>query len=194
MTDALPFPDRPPRAAIGRAAPGRLRKARLRNAWRDGGSSLFTRLRIGALACLALLTLQILAAGQPQPSAGSASADFTLPFAQDLLGDRIVICTSAGLVVIDRRTGERITAETAPGRRSDGAPAGDGHDGAFCLFCLPLLHGNSQTPPPVECPVPASRPVLWRPIPASSAPLPGRPSGSAWPRGPPPFPPPSPAI
>lgn len=182
MTDALPCPNRPLRVATGRAAPGRLRRA-----WRNGGSSLFTRLRIGALACLALLTLQILAAGQPQPSAGSAPP-FAPPFAQDLLGDRIVICTSAGLVVIDRRTGERIAAETAPSQRTDGIPVDDAHGNAFCLFCLPLLHGNSQTPPPVECPVPASRPILWRPLPAASAPLASRPVGCAWPRGPPPLP------
>lgn len=184
MTDTVPFPDRPPRAATGRAAPGRLRRAR-----RDVGVSHFTRLRIGALACLVLLILQMLTAGLPPPSAGSAPP-FAPPFAQDLLGNRIVICTSAGLVVIDRQTGERIAAETAPGRRTGGAPA-DGahdhrHDGAFCLFCLPLLHGNSQTPPPVECPAPASRRVLWRPIATPTDPLAGRPLGSAWPRGPPP--------
>lgn len=178
MTDTLPFPNRSPRAATGRAASG--------CPWRASSNApgLFTRLRIGALACLALLTLQFLSAGLPPPSAGSAPS-FAPPFAQELLGDRIVICTSAGLVVIDRLTGERIAAETAPDRRTDGSPVDGAHDGAFCLFCLPLLHGNSQTPPPVECPVPASRPVLWRPIPASSDPLPGRPSGSAWPRGPP---------
>ncbi|AWB08336.1 hypothetical protein A6A40_25195 (plasmid) [Azospirillum humicireducens] len=176
MTDALPLSDRPPRAATGRAASGCPRQA-------SPASSLFTRLRIGALACLALLTLQILAAGLPQPPAGSAPL-----FAQELLGDRIVICTSAGLVVIDRQTGERIATETAPSQRTDGAPVDGAHDGAFCLFCLPLLHGDSQTPPSVECPAPPSPPVLWRPIPASSDPLIGRPSGSAWPRGPPPTP------
>ncbi|WP_042704805.1 hypothetical protein [Azospirillum sp. B506] len=187
MTDAPPLSDRPPRAATGRAAAGCPRQTS------PNDPGLFTRLRIGALACLALLTLQLLAAGLPPPSAASA-LPFAPPFAQDLLGDRIVICTSAGLVVIDRRTGERIAAETAPGRRTDGVPVDDAHGGAFCLFCLPLLHGNSQTPPPVECPVPASPPVLWRPVPASSDTLTGRPSGSAWPRGPPLLPPPSPAI
>ncbi|ALG73013.1 hypothetical protein VY88_14500 [Azospirillum thiophilum] len=139
----------------------------------------FLRLRIGALCCLALLTGQALTAALLPPPAAR-----TPLFAEGLLDDRIVICTAAGLVVIDRRTGEPVAAGLPGDGRSDDGHDGE-HAGAFCLFCLPILHGGTDMPAPVELPVPGARAVRCE-TPAAPATLPaGRPAGSAWPRGPP---------
>ncbi|WP_372394154.1 DUF2946 family protein [Azospirillum sp. HJ39] len=140
----------------------------------------FLRLRIGVLCCLALLTGQALTAALLPPPAAR-----TPLFAEGLLDDRIVICTAAGLVIIDRRTGEPVAAtEPTDEGRSGNRHDGD-HAGAFCLFCLPILHGATHMPAPVELPVPGAGAVRCE-TPAAPATLPaGRPAGSAWPRGPP---------
>jgi len=57
------------------------------------------------------------------------------PFAQELLfPDRIVICTAAGMVVLDRG-----------GKPVDENPQHSSHDG-FCVFCLPLMHSGAAVP------------------------------------------------
>lgn len=76
---------------------------------------------------LILLAFNILGAG-----AVPAQAEGSTPlFAQELLGDRIVVCTAAGMVVMDR----------------DGNIIDTGDSSAhsnFCVFCLPLMHGVAK--------------------------------------------------
>lgn len=79
---------------------------------------------------LFLLIFNVLGGGALPARAADAGL---APFAQDLLGDRIVICTAAGMVVMDR----------------DGNVIDTGGNSAhtdFCVFCLPLMHGGAQAP------------------------------------------------
>lgn len=61
-----------------------------------------------------------------------ARADARAPMLSDLSGDRIVICTGAGMIVIDR----------------DGKPVNQpsGQAQQLCPFCLPLTHGGAAPP------------------------------------------------
>ncbi|WP_114861894.1 DUF2946 family protein [Azospirillum brasilense] len=161
--DALAFPLPPP--AVG--GPLTVRRT-VRPTTRRTGA----RLRAGMLCGLILLLIgQVLAAALPAPPSGRAPR-----FAQDLLGDRIVICTAAGLVVIDRETGAPVPADGAPGHD----PAAD-----FCQFCLPILHGKAATPVVGELPLPAVGVARCEPPPAIECRTAGRRFGAAWPRGPP---------
>ncbi|UKJ76047.1 hypothetical protein [Azospirillum brasilense] len=93
------------------------------------------------------------------------------------LGDRIIICTAAGLVVIDRETGAPVPDDDAPGHD----PAAD-----FCQFCLPILHGKAATPVVAEPPLPAVGTARCEPPLTTESWMPGRRFGAAWPGGPPP--------
>lgn len=79
---------------------------------------------------LILLALNILGAGiLPAQAEGS-----TPLFAQELLGDRIMICTAAGMVAMDR-----------DGNIIDTQGPSSGYTG-FCAYCLPLMHGDAAAP------------------------------------------------
>lgn len=79
---------------------------------------------------LFLLAFNVLGAGSLPARAEGA----TPLFAQELLGDRIVICTAAGMVVMDR-----------DGNILDTQGPSSAH-GNFCAYCLPLMHGGAQAP------------------------------------------------
>jgi hypothetical protein len=69
------------------------------------------------------------------------AGDNSSPALTDLTGDLIVICTGAGMIVVDR----------------DGKPVDPGSGGLpeICPFCLPLAHGAVAAP---------AAPVLSMPI------------------------------
>ncbi len=94
------------------------------------------------------------------------------PFAQDIVGDHVVVCTASGMVVMDR-DGHVVDQN------------GSGH-GAFCVFCLPLLHAAMASPAAVS--VEATTLASIPPVPFPSAPL-GSPraftAGATSSRGPP---------
>jgi hypothetical protein len=62
-----------------------------------------------------------------------ASENSSPAFGQELLGDRIVVCTAAGMVVMDR-----------DGHVLD-TNGNSGHIDA-CVFCLPLMHSGAGAP------------------------------------------------
>lgn len=96
---------------------------------RSAAPSWRWRRTLAAWLGLALLTLTVFANGaMPAPA-----KDVTTPVEQQLFGDRIVICTPGGLIVVDR--------EGAPVPTEDG----DRH-ASICVFCLPLMHAGIDTP------------------------------------------------
>ena len=94
-------------------------------------------------------------------------------FAQELNSDRIVVCTAAGMVVLDR----------------DGNPVETGQTGGhtdFCVFCLPLMHGGIDAPATVAViDVPVAPSVAAITPTEASQPAPTRLAGAASPRAPP---------
>lgn len=101
---------------------------------------------------LILLALNILGAG-----ALPAQAEGGTPlFAQELLGDRIMICTAAGMVAMDR-----------DGNIIDTQGPSSGYTG-FCVYCLPLMHGDAATPVPAVAVQPPAVPVQ-EPVPVPTA-------------------------
>jgi hypothetical protein len=95
----------------------------------DGSIGLVRR-SVASWLGLVILVLNI-AAGGAMP-AGAADSGQPL-FAQGLLGDRIVVCTAAGMVVMDRDGNVIDTGKEA------------GHTN-LCVFCLPLVQGNVHSP------------------------------------------------
>lgn len=65
--------------------------------------------------------------------ASSAAQHGPAAFTQEILGDRIVICTAGGLLVLDK-DGHPIEGQS------------DATGGISCVFCLPLMHGAVQAP------------------------------------------------
>ena len=95
------------------------------------------------------------------------------PFAQDLLDDRIVVCTAAGMVVLDRN-GNPIETRQAAGHTD------------FCVFCLPLMHGGVDAPAAIALIDIPAVPLAVSAIPTAAArPTPVRLAGAASPRAPP---------
>lgn len=92
------------------------------------------RRRLASWLGLLLLAFNVLAAAALPARAESA-------LAQSLMDGRIVVCTAAGLLVLDQ-----------DGRA---LPASD--HAQFCVFCLPLLHGGVDVP---ATPVLADRPTF----------------------------------
>lgn len=94
-------------------------------------------------------------------------------FAQALQDDRIVICTAAGLVVMDK-DGNIIDTSS------------DGH-ADFCVFCLPLMHGGAKAPALVSLGAIAPYQAFAGDVPAFVPPAvkPARLDGTASPRAPP---------
>lgn len=86
------------------------------------------------------------------------AGDNTSPTLADLTGDFIVICTGAGMIVVDR----------------DGKPVDPGSHGIpeICPFCLPLAHGAVAAP---------AAPVLSSPILTGSVDI-SMPEGAAFPK------------
>lgn len=64
----------------------------------------------------------------------ATSGNGTAPFLDEVFGDRIVICTGAGMIVLD--------AEGNPVRQ-------DGVVDPMCVFCLPMMAGGADAPAPV---------------------------------------------
>ncbi|MBT9292807.1 DUF2946 family protein [Prosthecodimorpha staleyi] len=82
---------------------------------------------LGMLVVLAnLVVAMAVAAGVPAAGAQAATARALDP----LGGGRIVICTGAGLVILDR----------------DGRPIGEEPGGAVCPYCPPLMGGSIDLP------------------------------------------------
>lgn len=61
----------------------------------------------------------------------ASSANGTAPFLDEIFGDRIVICTGAGMIVLDA-AGHPISSET-------------GVD-PMCVYCLPMVAGSADAP------------------------------------------------
>lgn len=102
----------------------------------------------------------------------SSSAAGLAPYLEESFGDRIVICTGAGMIVLD--------AEGNPVRRDDGVDA-------LCAFCLPMVGGIADAPPPVAL---FDAPAIVEPaLPVTDAATafvaPARVAGATSPRGPP---------
>lgn len=123
---------------------------------------------VASLLGLFLLTFNVVGAGAAPVS---ASGDNPL-FAQALMDDRIVVCTAAGLVVMDK-----------DGNIVD--TSADGH-ADFCVFCLPLMHGATKVPTPVVVAI-VPQPAFIGETPAFVPPSakPARLDGASSPRAPP---------
>jgi hypothetical protein len=123
-----------------------------------------------SLLGLFILTFNIVGAGTVPARAADAG---NAPFAQALLDDRIVICTAAGMVVMDR-----------DGNIIDTGSAGT-HDN-FCVFCLPLMHGGAKAPTTLAVVVHLEPAFVGEFSPqAPPAAKPARLAGAAAPRAPP---------
>lgn len=134
----------------------------------DGSQGLFRRHVVSWIG-LILLAFNVLGAGSMP-----AQAEGTTPlFAQELLGDRIVICTAAGMVVMDR-DGNILDTQGPSAHTS------------FCVYCLPLMHGGVQAPAVIALAVLVEPVETQAFLPAEQpAPRLTRPSGTAQPRAPP---------
>jgi hypothetical protein len=89
------------------------------------GSGGLLRRKIASWLGLVVLAFNVLGPGaMPANAAGAGTA----AFAQGLNSDRIVVCTAAGMVVMDR-DGNILDEEA-------------GAAGGLCVFCLPLMHGT----------------------------------------------------
>lgn len=115
-----------------------------------------------------LLVLFNLVAGVLLPSSANAAKS---PLLEEIFGDRIVICTRAGMIVLD----------------ADGKPVSQsGTVDPMCVFCLPLMQGSADTPVVVtnaEAPLPFT---TARFVPeAAVSPILARFVASTSPRGPP---------
>lgn len=128
------------------------------------------RLRREAVSALGVLIVAFnLIAGI---AVASSSAAGLAPYLEESFGDRIVICTGAGMIVLD--------AEGNPVRRDDGVDT-------LCAFCLPMVGGIADAPPPVAL---LDAPAAVEPaLPAADAAIlfvaPARVAGATSPRGPP---------
>lgn len=131
--------------------------------------------RRGVMAFLGLwlIAFNVLAATALASGAPSSSG----PSFADALGDRIVICTGAGMVVFDR--------DGNPVEAPSGAPA------PLCPFCLPMLQGAADAPPACQGEGEQFRAAAVRTAPlvaAAEAPAPAPLIASTSPRGPPELP------
>jgi hypothetical protein len=127
------------------------------------------RIRREVVSALGLLILlfNLVAGTLLSSSANAADA----PFLDEIFGDRIVVCTGAGMLVLD----------------ADGNPISqNGGVDPLCVFCLPLMQGTADAPVVVavlEAPLPFVAETFV--VVAVSAPTPARLVASTSPRGPP---------
>lgn len=127
------------------------------------------RIRREVVSALGLLVVlfNLVAGTLLSSSAGAANA----PFLDEIFGDRMVICTGAGMIVLDA-DGNQIPQ--------------DGAVDPMCVFCLPLMQGSADAPVVLallEAPV-AFTPETWVAA-ILDAPRLSRLVASASPRGPP---------
>lgn len=124
---------------------------------------------VTALFGLWLILFNIVAAAALPSSAQAGRA----PFLDGALGDRIVICTGAGMIVVDR--------EGHPVKTPAGEPE------PLCPFCLPLMQGAVDAPAVDNCDAGAFRASSRAELrsDATSVAAPRRLVASASPRGPP---------
>lgn len=101
----------------------------------------------------------------------STTSGAAAPFVDEIFGDRIVVCTGAGMIVLD--------AQGNPVHDDTGAQP-------MCVFCLPLVQGAADAPVVVAL---LEAPVAFEavtPFPETArAPIPAPISATASPRGPP---------
>ncbi len=127
------------------------------------------RIRREVVSALGLLIVLFnLVAGIALSSSANAA---NAPFLDQIFGDRFVVCTGAGMIVLD----------------ADGNPVSqDGAVEPMCAFCLPLMQGTSDAPVVVavlEAPLPfVAETFVVETVTATPV---VRPTASASPRGPP---------
>jgi hypothetical protein len=86
------------------------------------------RMRRRVVSTLGLLVILFnLVAGTLVASTSQSAA---APFLDEVFGDRIVVCTGAGMIVLD----------------AQGNPVHDGSVDPMCVFCLPLMQGSADAP------------------------------------------------
>ena len=113
--------------------------------------------------CLALVAFNLVAGAALPPSLADAESAF---------GERIVICSAAGMSVVDLGA---VPGQTVPSSH-----------GGLCAFCLPLLHGAVPLPLTVAVvELPALRPVFLAVPQQSARPVRFEQGGAAGPRAPP---------
>jgi len=121
---------------------------------------------VGALGAF-ILFFNVLAATLLGASAHAGS-----PMLGDLNGDQIVICTGAGMIVVDHN-GKPVEQKS-------------GEAAALCPFCVPLMQGCASPPTPVvAAAVPAADKVLVNTDVSVALLVPARRGIAAAPRGPP---------
>ncbi len=91
----------------------------------DPSRGLFRRRVVSTLGLLVVLFN--LVAGTLLASTSTSGA---APFLEETFGDRIVVCTGAGMIVLD----------------ADGNPLPQDGTAPMCVFCLPLVHGGADAP------------------------------------------------
>lgn len=87
------------------------------------------RIRREVVSALGLLVVFFNLVAGTLLSSGAGAAD--APFLDEIFGDRIVICTGAGMIVLD-----------ADGNQIPQNGAAD----PMCVFCLPLMQGSADAP------------------------------------------------
>lgn len=143
--------------------------ARARRSPTSSAASSLGCLRREVVAALGLLIVLFnLVAGMVV--AGATPADRASMF-DELFAGRMVVCTGAGMVVLDEN-GRPIPT--------------DGSGSAMCVFCLPLMQGGTDTPTAVAVIDPPQRfaPIDWATLDPARADLP-RLDAATSPRGPP---------
>ncbi len=134
------------------------------------------RIRRLTAAWIGLLVLVFNIAGGgllPTRPANATQAPYTARFAAGLEGDRIIICTSSGILVMDRDGTIINTTDQAGGAD-------------LCVFCLPMLQGAAFVTVPQTIILRSNPPAPLPHPPLSTQPL--RSAGlnlTAAPRGPP---------
>jgi hypothetical protein len=116
---------------------------------------------VAAWLGLVLLAFNIVAGGALQARATPLTTD----------SDHIIVCTAAGLAVVDR----------------NGTPVTPDHAGenGFCAYCLPFSHGAVITPVAIPLPVPFVQPIPRAPLADAEPVNVARPLRLAYPRAPP---------
>lgn len=127
------------------------------------------RIRREIVSALGLLIVVFNLVAGPLISSSTRAAN--APFLDEIFGDRIVVCTRAGMIVLD----------------ADGNPVSQsGAVDPMCVFCLPLMQGAADAP---TIAAPLDTPQRFEPATfvadAAVAPAPARLVAAAAPRGPP---------
>jgi hypothetical protein len=126
------------------------------------------RMRRRVVSMLGLLVILFnLVAGTLVASTSQSAA---APFLDEVFGDRIVVCTGSGMIVLD----------------AQGNPVHDGAVDPMCVFCLPLMQGSADAPALVALvDVPETIDPIIRVPEATAVPLRTPVVSSSSPRGPP---------